>query len=267
MKNSILFISLFILSIYCKSQNVLNQIDSLGRRQGEWIDFYDKAQKKVKTSVFYIDNNKDGKAYYYTKEGLLYKIHYYDQNRLILYKELFLKGDKKGQVKKVNGVKIKRLQSKVFYQIDSSQVKTNTNNNKNESGEKEGLWYEVVFINFFNIPAYHEYYVIGSYKDGLRNGVTYYYNYDNHSLQYEVYYVDGIIDGTLNIYNEFGDISVTYQYIKGKRNGHYIAFHNNGNLRYKGTMKDDKLTGQYFEYDKNGKLILYIEDAEKTPPY
>lgn len=267
MIKSILFLTIFSASFYCKAQIVLNKTDSLARKQGEWVEFYDQEKKHIRVSQYYIDNNKNGKGFLYTRKGALSKVYFYDNNRLILSKELYTNGKRRGQTKKINGVNIKELKSKYFYGNDSSQIKTDSNNNFNSLGNKEGVWYEVVIMAFFNIPSFREYYVIGSYNNGLRNGVTKYYNYDNRSLQYEATYKNGILDGMFKIFDEMGNIGVLYIYKNGKRNGQYIAYYNNGNVRYKGTMKDDKLSGEYFEYSKSGKLTLYVKDAESTPPY
>jgi antitoxin component YwqK of YwqJK toxin-antitoxin module len=267
MIKNILFLTIFSVSFYCKAQTELNKTDSIGRKQGEWVEFYDQEKKLIKVSQYYIDNNKNGKGFLYTRNGALSKVYFYDNNRLILSKELHTNGKKRGQTKKINGVNIKELKSKYFYVNDSSQIKTDWNNNFNSLGSKEGIWYEVVIMAFFNIPSFKEYYVIGSYNNGQRNGVTRFYNYDNRSLQYEATYKLGVLDGIFKIYDEMGNIGVLYMYKNGKRNGQYIAYYNNGNVRYKGTMKDDKLTGEYFEYSKSGKLTLYVKDAESTPPY
>jgi antitoxin component YwqK of YwqJK toxin-antitoxin module len=268
MKRGIFFIWICLCLVFsAQAQTILNIMDSTGRKQNEWVTFYDKKNTKIKSEVYYVDGLRNGKAYFYTKAGRLKKITFYDNNRIILSKELYTSGEKLGQVKKINGIKVKPTASKLVYQVDSSTIKTSFSNLHDESGNKYGLWYDVVVASFFNVPLYREYYVIGSYKNGSREGNTKYYNYVTRELAYDVNYQNGVLNGVVSVYHKSGEISVTYQYVNGKRNGEYVAYFPNGNVRYKGTMKDDKLVGEYFEYDKTGKQVLYVKDAALTPPY
>ena len=44
------------------------------------------------------------------------------------------------------------------------------------------------------------------------------------------------------------------QLVNGKREGEWIAYHNNGQLLYKGGYIDGKLEGEWVKYFDNGKL-------------
>ncbi|MES2380001.1 MAG: hypothetical protein V4538_03105 [Bacteroidota bacterium] len=261
----VLVFNCFIAKI--KSQEILNIKDSLNRKQGEWIDFYDVGCKKIKSRIYYHDNNKDGKAYFYNKVGKLKELVYYKENRIILSKEFYTDNKREGKVKTVNGIKFNPSLSKLRYEIDSSKIKSDKINLTDPSNNKTGIWHEVMFASFFNVPGYSEYYIVGYYLAGSRHGITKYYNYDNHNLKFEANYKNGILDGIFNVYNNDGNIIVMYNYVNGLRDGDYTAFYDNGKIRYKGTMKDDKLFGEYFEYDKKGNCILHIKDVKITPPY
>lgn len=269
MMNQIIFsFFVFFYSTVCaQAQAIMNIQDSTGRKQKEWVNFYDKKHTKIKSEVYYVNGKKNGKGYFYNISGNLKKVNYYNNNILILSKVLFTSGRRKGQVKKINGIRVKCSNSKLIYQVDSSAIKTNFSNLNDESGNKDGLWYEVVIASFFNVPYFREYYVIGSYKKGYREGNTKYYDYVTRELVYDVNYQEGMLHGEVIGYHKTGEKSVTYQYTNGKRNGFYVAYFPNGIVRYKGAMINDKLVGEYFEYDKKGNLIRHIKDAESTPPY
>jgi antitoxin component YwqK of YwqJK toxin-antitoxin module len=267
MRTLISFLTCLFLTISMKAQTLLNIKDSTGRKQNEWVTFYDKKATKIKSQVYYVDGVRVGKAYFYAKSGRLKEVVYYDNNRIVLSKEFYTSEGKLGQVKTINGIKVKPTISKLVYQVDSSSIQTSFTNRIDNNGNKYGFWYEVVLASFFNLPYYREYYVVGSYQNGLREGNAKYYNYDTRELVYDINYKSGILNGVFNIYDRNGSVSVIYHYENGKRNGAYLAYFPKGNLRYKVTMKDDKLVGEYFAYDKNGKQIKYIKDAEATPPY
>lgn len=250
-----------------QSQEILNRKDSLNKKQGEWVDFYDIELKKIKSRIYYHDDNRDGKAYFYDKAGKLKELVYYIDNRIILSKEFYTDGKRKGEIKKVNGIKFSPVFSKYSYQIDSSKIKSNQINLSDSLNNKVGVWYEVLFANFLNLPTYSEYYVVGNYIAGLRHGLVKYYDYDRHYLKVEANYKNDVLEGIFKIYNKEGNVTVVYNYINGLRNGEYLAYFDSGGIRYKGTMKDDKLFGEYSEYDKNGKCILHIKDVKVTPPY
>ena len=243
---------------------VLNQLDSSGKRTGEWVDFYDKTHNHLKSSFNYANGQRNGKGYLYSKNSSLWKIYYFKNDRIVFTKELFTKGKKKGVVRRINGIKFKPVSSKFAFVFDSSEI---NRNNLMINGKKEGTWFEVLAGAFFNISSFNEYYVVGDYKNGVREGITRYYNYNTNALKYEVQYVSGELNGLFKIYNDFGNVIVIYNFVKGRKNGDYLAYYDNGIIRHKGTMKDDKLIGEYFEYDRKGKQKLFVKDFQQNPPY
>ena len=62
-------------------------------------------------------------------------------------------------------------------------------------------------------------------------------------------------------YKKFSDIPFTGKttgrsqtsFKNGKFHGPCVHFHKNGQLKEKGTYKDDKKNGQWIDYDKSGK--------------
>ena len=40
------------------------------------------------------------------------------------------------------------------------------------------------------------------------------------------------------------------------KNGTYVTYNENGNIKVKATYKDDKLDGPYIEYDENGNIKI-----------
>ena len=55
-------------------------------------------------------------------------------------------------------------------------------------------------------------------------------------------------------YYENGELSSKSNYKDGKEDGEWLWYHRNGQLQTKGNYKNDKQEGEYLSYYKNGQL-------------
>ncbi len=56
-------------------------------------------------------------------------------------------------------------------------------------------------------------------------------------------------------YHENGNVKSKRIYVNGKKNGLSLVYWENGQLRWKGNNKNDKLTGEWYGYYENGNLM------------
>jgi len=136
--------------------------------------------------------------------------------------------------------------------------------NQYKDGKKEGIWIEKA--GYYDITKIN-------YKNGLKHGV--YQNYwdfsnltkllENEELEANDtksgtlkamgYYVNDVPVGVWVLFWDNGKLrSVTVRTEDGMHNGPYVEFHDNGNWRSKGTLKDGSRDGLFLYYDEEGRL-------------
>lgn len=259
---------LIVLLLLCLSKTVLSQrhviLDSNFVKS---VEYYGKS-KKVKKEYFY---DKEGKLHpevlRYDKKGALkIRYHYYHGKQLLAY-TYSTKGNDKGKLIKINGLKVDRTPSKHMYEIDSSTIQIPRVNYTDQNGLRQGKWYVRDIIKDVSGFSYKEFYFMGEYKDGLKQGKWKYYNYYGKQLRGVVEYRNDTIHGEVLFYDKKGNKTAYYQYENGVKNGIYEGYYDNGQLGTKAKFKDNDFIGEYTEYKKNGKVKKYIEDTTKEHPY
>lgn len=246
--------------------SIINYTDTLGRKQGKWLSFYDDEFKKISSIKFYKDDNLDGLATNFNESGVIKEKFYFVENRLILSKTYYTRGVNKGKAEKINGLKIDRTVSKFMYVTDSSDVESFNINARTVNGLKQGLWYEIQYGSLY-LPVVREFYCVGKYKDDKKVGLWKYYNYEGRQLVYIAEYVDDMLNGEFQIFDKKGTLKAIYDYVDNKQYGRYIAYYDNGSISVKASKKDGKFTGEYIEFDKKGKIKRHIRDSSINNPY
>ena len=76
---------------------------------------------------------------------------------------------------------------------------------------------------------------------------------------------DGKKDGEWLEYHENGQLKIKRNYKDGKLEGESLWYHKNGQLESKGNFKDDKKEGEWIHYRSNGKLWrkYYYKEGKK----
>ncbi len=257
-----IFISFSILNLKAQKINIL---DSLGRKQGQWLDYYDKENSKIKSRRNYHNNELDGKTYIFTKKGVLKEIYFYSEGKFIFSKSYKTKGKKAGEAYKIHGLKIDKTKSKYFFERNLSDTINDSINYTDSHGKKQGLWHEI-FIGSLLSPTTDEYYCVGVYKNGMRQGLWKFYLYEGRQLEYSILFKEDKLDGRCEIYYLSGITATIYEFKNSKMDGSYFSYFKNGKVREKGKMKNDNFYGEYFRYNSRGKLVRYIKNAEIESP-
>lgn len=77
-------------------------------------------------------------------------------------------------------------------------------------------------------------------------------NKTGHVLASYTPFVDDNIHGTEKNYFKSGKLAKTIDWKNGRMDGTYIAYHQNGNIKKMGTMKDNHHIGQWVDFNKDG---------------
>ncbi len=261
MKNKIIILLAFwICSFNLKSQTIL-KLDST-------IEYYRISNHKIK-KIYYHDSkgNLHPKVSRYRRNGNLKFIYFYKHGRFQYYLEF--KNDKleNSTVIKDQGLKIDRTKSTHFYIIDSSKMMSNQLNVLNKNGNKDGLWFEIIFIKNNNNPGGKNLYSKGNYINGKKIGKWENYHLYGKQLYSIETFKNDTLDGEMIFFDRSGIIRASYIYSNGLKNGPYFVYYRNGKIKVKSTFKNDEFYGEYIEYKKNGKIKRVISDASTENPY
>ncbi len=256
---------LILFCVYVKS--IHGQIEKDTSIRYEDVYFNRSKNKIKKRSYFDINNNYHPKIISYYKDGSFSKIYYYDKGNFLL-SHYYKRGETdENNPYKIHGVKIDKSYSKAHYSIDSSSFKSSNINYLDSNGLKQGKWYEKVIIKDIFGYLYRDFYCIGEYINGKKQGKWQYYNYYEKRLKYIVEYQEDVIEGDVIIFYKSGSVSSKYEYLNGKKQGKYEAFYENGQLHVYANFNQGEFVGEYIEYEKNGEVKKKIEDSSKVHPY
>ncbi|MDR3258727.1 MAG: toxin-antitoxin system YwqK family antitoxin [Fusobacteriaceae bacterium] len=79
--------------------------------------------------------------------------------------------------------------------------------------------------------------------------------YDGEFLNTRSEYKNGLLDGKTTIYNYNNNISIETTMRKGQQNGSTKVYYDSGKLRASGTFKNGKIEGVSKEYHENGRVM------------
>lgn len=268
MRNKI-FLTL-ILALFKFSVNVIAQKDDGIISNDSVIEFYGKSDKRIKKIYYYDTNGKlHPEVKRFTRRGKLKHRYIYEHGKYLL-SYTYSTSDKSELKKpiKVNGLKIGKSISTQVFLVDSSILKTETINQIDENGLRQGKWYiRDILPDLSNGGfTYTEYYFFGVYINGEKYGEWKYYDYFGGQLKAIITYKRNIMDGNVIFFHANGLLSVFYEFEEGERNGRYESYYKNGQIREKGTLKNGKFVGEYTRYKKSGKIATYIKDSENNSP-
>ncbi|MEI7594395.1 MAG: hypothetical protein WCK02_01510 [Bacteroidota bacterium] len=187
-------------------------VDLQGLKQGDWKEYYNDGT--LKAIGKYINGLKMGDWKYFhangksEQEGKYYPAgqpdgiwKWYYENGVLEREEEFERGKESGYYKEYND------SAKLI--VEGQYIE----------GDKTGEW-KYSFDNYF---------MIGNYRDGLKNGIWKGF-YGNGKLAFEGNYVDDFPDQKHSYYNENGMLRIQGWYDKGKKQGEWKTFNKDGSL-------------------------------------
>ncbi len=200
-------------------------LDSLGRREGEWLTFYEKGELKSKGS--YLADKKTGPWFFYYRDSTIEQTGSYEEDR----PEGMWKWYFQGQI----------LQKEERYRnglLSGNSIEYDSLGNVLAKGayfegQRDGRWTHEL----------RDHKEVGRYKDGLMTGEWKYF-YDDGTLQFVGSFIDGIPHATHVYYYPSGKVRVEGDYVYGKKEGSWRYYDKNGLL----------IVTVYYE---NGKEIKY----------
>lgn len=130
------------------------------------------------------------------------------------------------------------------------------------SNEKAAMAYDGVILMIKNENRCVEYDnnggVLEAYtvdKDGLKDGECTRYHYNSNKFCFVCTYSKGKLNGKYISYFENGKISGVCTYVQGKTCGEDVDYYDNGKMLRKCTYKDGEMCEE-IRYDYNGKMVL-----------
>lgn len=230
MKKSVLAIIL-LLSATSFVVAQTNQVDSKGRKQGEWIKYYPKS-KHVEYKGSFVDDKPDGVFYYY----------FYD-----------------GSVKMVAKHDSKTLRSEVYTYHENKKVKS-FGIYKNQL--KDSVW--TYYSNTGSVSKRE------SYKNNLLDGmsITYYVNHvkkGEERVVEAIPYVKGKMEGEAKKYYINGTLQQVSHYVNDRLDGVFETY-DPGNVKTSTSFfKNGKRHGIATVYQGSKQIHSYFIDGEKVP--
>jgi antitoxin component YwqK of YwqJK toxin-antitoxin module len=191
-----------------------NQIDSQGRKQGEWVKYRDGV--KIYEGAF-IDDKPTGEFKRYFKSGRISSRSVFSNNGTQSYTEFYY--DKRKNPIKARGN---------YYQQ-----------------EKDSIW---LYYNENGVVVKEEF-----FSNGLQNGVWKLYNYLG-SLIKETPYKDGLIEGTQKEYFEEGGVKRLMSFVADSLQGVFSVYYPNEVLRIKGFFERGLQDKEWYYYKPDGSV-------------
>jgi antitoxin component YwqK of YwqJK toxin-antitoxin module len=215
MKRSFLVMAALLMAVSCFAQDY-NQIDSKGRRQGLWMDFYANGQKRYE-GEFKNDKCK-GTFRYYDEQGNLKATNEFDKS-----------GD--------------RALNKT-YAPNGRVIATGYYLNQ----KKDGEW------RYFD-PESGQLLLVEDNTEGKVNGWSRLYNPQNGKLAEETQYVNGVPEGQCRKFSDTGILLMECQYHNGFLEGPSKSYYPNTLLKEEGQYAQGMKVGQWKTYNEDGDLI------------
>lgn len=277
MKKSIYLIVAFLLIGIGTEAQQTNQLDAQGRKQGVWKKYYE-SNKALFYEGQFKDDKPVGTFYHYYKSGKLRSVtkNNVDTARAEVFNErgkLIAKGKFVNQLKDSTWLYFNdhgQISQKESYFLGN---KTGLEETFYPTGK---LASQITYINGIENGKFIMFYSNGNtesegeYIDGRYDG-EYIYYYDNGKKMYEGNYESGLKNGHWIYYNSDGEIKMFVNYEKGKtidedyQNGEFIAYFDSGMPESIGHYKKGKKEGYFAEYYNNGKREL--QSRKKDDPY
>lgn len=255
----------------------INQTDSQGRKQGEWI-----MKKPDGTLVYegrFVDDQPVGEfKRYYEEGGLKAEMDYRTPSEV--YAKLYYPG--KEPVLMAEGKYINQEKDSVWLSYDPSGQLKSQDTYKNDVRQGRALVYhengeiseETTYVDGERHGEWKRYYpdgqlmAKGTFEHGERVG-EYLKNYPNGKTWVKGEYIDGFKESTWIYGNEDGSIGQMVVYRRGeetkqvKMNGTFTEYYEPERPRLVENYENGKLNGEYIEYHDNGEWVQ--EEVDKRP--
>lgn len=216
MKRILFVVLMALMSISAVCQDV-NCVDSKGRRQGVWMDFYPNGQKRYE-GEFKNDKCK-GTFRYYDEQG-----------NLVVTNEFEKSGEKcLSKHYAPNG----RVMAMGYY----------------VNQKKEGEW------QYFDKDS-GQLLLAEENKDGAVHGWSRLYNPNNGKLAEETQYVNGQPEGLCHKFSDTGVLLMECQYRNGQMDGPCKTYYPNTSLKEEGQYEKGQKKGEWKTYNEDGDLLV-----------
>lgn len=276
MRNSIGYFILFFFISHLLGAQEINQIDSQGRKQGDWKKYYPSND-----GLFYEGQFKDDKPYgvfkhYYEEGELKSKTYYLDG--LVRSEVYYPKG---GLMAKGNFVDKKKDSTWTYFDEAGwismrEDYKSGLREGKSISYYPDGsIAMDKQFLSDKETGPFKQYFsngkveMEGEYLGGNYNGqVTNYY--DSGKKMHYGEFINGKRNGMWVFYNADGSVRSMIHYKNGivnkedPKNGEFISYYESGMPKTIYNYKDGKLHGVFFEYYDKGQMVLVAREKESS---
>lgn len=220
MRNWIVIISVFWLGF---SFAQINQTDSKGRKQGEWIKYYPKTKIPEYKGTF-IDDKPTGLFHYYAPDGGLSMIakHNEKSGRSEVY---FYHDDKKI---KCHGIYINMQKDSVWTYVSNNGIISKRETYKN--GVLNGMTYSY-YVNNVKKGMPPKIVEETPYKNGKKEGLEKEY-FITGGIKRESEYKNDLLHGFTKNYGMNGKVETEVYFFNGKRHGYATYYTPEGKMEY-----------------------------------
>lgn len=224
MKKVLLIIFVWLMAYNLPWAQPINQKDSKGLKQGEWIEYYDQAKTQIKSKGVYKNNKRVGVWFFYYEtgevfmeveyltDGITTNLKMYDPDKTKTAEGIYVKGKKEGTWYYYGKDSVKLREEPYKNGLLDGIVKTFYRSGKTFEiltylkGKREGPWKQFYESGVLKTD--------GTYKNDTLDGkITYYHS--NAKKQMEGTYVKGLRQGVFTIYEDNGKVKETLRYDKG----------------------------------------------------
>lgn len=227
MKKALLLIFSLIIIVSIGLSQKVNQLDSMGRKQGKWEKTY--SNSAIRYQGQFKNNQPYGEFKYFFPTGNIKAISIYSQQGTVVHiKTFYLNGKILAKGKFFHQKKDSTWN--YYSDIDGKLV----SKENYSQGIKDGK--SIVYFSQTGKPA-----EITDYKNGIKNGNWIKY-FPNGSIYTQGFYIHDTLEGPYKVYNINGKIEIEGYYRKGLQDRLWITYDSTGKilnkqLFYRGILK------------------------------
>lgn len=212
-----------------------NSTDSQGRKQGEWVKYYENG-KTIRYKGQFKNDIPYGKFVYYYESGEVQTILEYEEEGLASAKTYFTTGSLMAKGYYLNQ---KKNGTWYYFSIDKLLIAKEVYLN----GELHGMSYKYFPTEIGQQPIVLE---TVNYVNGLAQGEWKRYFKDG-KVQVKGNYLDGLESGECTWYTTSGKVEIVGYYKLGKQNGYWRYYDKEGNYTTHFFLLGVELEGEVLE--------------------